>query len=236
MNSKRHLPLTLWLLGLAAALTQLCLGHVPEIREVDYDMYDEDGNSTTTATPSPEPVLTPEAIANIIATGAAIIFLTVSIIILFCTFEKGEHQLRVKTALERNKQIDKQMAIEKQMKEARAEKFRQKQAAEAAANVLQVRSTVTESGEVKYEEAGPQTTITLEDELTANKSSERQTTQLTVDTSPNEVVVDLQSTNDSPSEGRRPLVNVPLDSYVPGSIEQQHPGTSVILVQPAKDS
>ena len=232
---KQQILPSLWLVLFVAALTQLCLGHFSEIREADYDMDEDDGNSTT-GPPSSEPVLTPEAIANIVATGAAIIFLVVSITILFCTFEKGEHRLRVKTALERNKQIDKQIEVEKQMKEARAEKFRQKQAAEAAANVLQVRSTVTESGDIKYEEASPLTTIALEDELTDSESREKQTTQLPADTSPNEVVVDLENAEDSPAEGRRPLVNVPLDSYIPGSTEHQHPGTSVILVQPAKDS
>ena len=206
-------------------------------------MYDyDDGNSTTTSTPSTEPILTPEAIANIVVTGTVIIFLTLSIGILFCTFEKGEHKLRVRTALERNKQIDKQIAFEKHMKEVRAERFRQKQAAEAAANVLQVRTTVTESGEVRYEEAGSQATqVNMEIEDKGNESDRREATKLLTETdgsSPNDIVVDLESNSDSPLEAQRQLVTVPLDSYTPAvSVDQQHPGApAVILVQPVRDS
>ncbi len=158
----RTLCLLSW--TLLAARTCNCLGLAEAFGMVDdYEAYDTDdaANGTTSTTPTPTPILTAEAIANITATGAVIIFIVIAVVILFCTFEKLEHKLRVKTALERNKQIDRQIAAEKHFKELRAEEFRKKQADEAANNVLQVRGTLADDGEVHYEEADAVAVVTV---------------------------------------------------------------------------
>lgn len=66
-------------------------------------------NETTTMV-SPTPILTPDAIANIVLSGVAIIFLTAVLCYLMITFNQVEHRTRVRTALQRNKQIDRQIA------------------------------------------------------------------------------------------------------------------------------
>lgn len=66
-------------------------------------------DTTTTGAP-PTPVLTADAIANIAASGVAIIFLTTVLCYLMITFNQAEHRTRVKTALQRNEQIDRQIA------------------------------------------------------------------------------------------------------------------------------
>ena len=64
---------------------------------------------TTTGAP-PTPSLTPDAIANIVLSGVAIVFLTTVLCYLMATFNQMEHRTRVKTALQRNQQIDRQIA------------------------------------------------------------------------------------------------------------------------------
>lgn len=149
---------TLWLLSWALLAARSCLGLPEGYAQVDdYEAYDSDNDANTTGTnppttPTPTPILTAEAIANITVTGSVIIFLVLAATVLFCTFEKNEHKARVKTSLERNKQIDRQIAAEKHFKVTYAEDVRKKQAEEAASNVLRVRTTLTEDGEIHYEE------------------------------------------------------------------------------------
>lgn len=96
--------MALWLLS---ALVALCsagrdVAHGITTRE---EMRNETGNSTTT-----EPVLTGEAIANISASLVAICVLSSVLCYLFLFFNKQERMVRVRTALERNRQIDRQIA------------------------------------------------------------------------------------------------------------------------------
>ncbi len=201
---------TLWLLSWTLLVTKSSLGLPEALAQVDdYETYDTDDSNNTTpsesTTPTPTPILTPEAIANITATGAVIIFLGIAITILMCTFEKYEHKLRIKTALERNKQIDRQIAAEKRFKELRAEEFRKKQAEEAAKNVLPVRGTLTEDGRVHYEEA-KQEDIVMPPEGNSLKE-------------------------ETINETDKPFVNVSLDSYSPLPSENEPP-VLIVHVQP----
>ncbi len=213
---------TLWLLSWTLLVARPCVGIAEVLSEaVDYEMYGEGSNNTTTSPPPTTPILTAEAIANITATGAVIIFLVVGIGILFCTVDKCEHQLRVKTALERNKQIDRQMAADKRLKAIRAEESRQKQAQEAATNVLQVQVTLSEDGTVRYEEPGREESVhvvdvDVEDTVVATLSDEA-----------TKVVIEVEQTD-------RQLVNVSLDSYSPLQGKLEHP--PVLTVKPATDS
>ena len=210
---------TLWLLSWTLLVARPCVGIAEVLSEaVDYEMYGE-GNTTTS--PPPTPILTAEAIANITVTGAVIIFIVVGIGILFCTVDKCEHQLRVKTALERNKQIDRQMAADKRLKAIRAEESRQKQAQEAATNVLQVQVTLSEDGTVRYEEPGREESVhvvdvDVEDTVVATLSDEA-----------TKVVIEVEQTD-------RQLVNVSLDFYSPLQGKLEHP--PVLTVKPATDS
>ncbi len=88
--------------------------------DTDFDAMNNDSNETTTTTfvptnetttmAPPTPILTPDAIANIVLSGVAIIFLTAVLCYLMITFNQVEHRMRVRTALQRNKQIDRQIA------------------------------------------------------------------------------------------------------------------------------
>lgn len=253
------------LLSLAAVTTSLSSMLLP--REVDQD-YDYDfgnmSNSTPTMAP-PTPILTEEAIANIVVSGTVVIFVTTILIILFCTFEKGEHKLRVKTSLQRNRQIDIQIAAEKRRRELRTEQFRQKMATEASSNVLQVRTTVTETGEIRYEEE-TRTDTSIEAASCADplRESNEETSQVrgTSTTggslsqglsklSSSEVVIDLEGDSDTErdlSQNDAQLVEVSLNSYSPFPLTSES-GTdnstgasehklkhTVLLVQPANDS
>ena len=86
--------------------------------------FDDEESSVLFPTPSQspepslrEPVLTGDAIANIVCSGVAIIFLTGLLCYTSYTFSKKERKTRTRTALENNKLIDKQIAAAK----ARAE-------------------------------------------------------------------------------------------------------------------
>ena len=86
--------------------------------DTDFDAMDNDTNETTTFSPTtetttttmPAPILTPNAIANIVLSGVAVIFLTAVLCYLMATFNQVEHRTRVRTSLQRNKLIDRQIA------------------------------------------------------------------------------------------------------------------------------
>ena len=230
------------LITLSAVSTSLASVLLP--REVDQD-YDYDfgnmSNSTPTVLTSPTPILTEEAISNIVVSGTVVIFITLTLIILFCTFEKGEHKLRIKTALQRNRQIDIQVAAEKRRSEMRAERFRQKMAAESASSVLQVRTTITETGEISYEEETRTHTATeanfstdplrISNEDTLDISQVRMIPatgsslgQGLSKLSSSEVVIDLEEDSDTErdvSKNGAQLVEVALDSYSPFQLKSE---------------
>ncbi len=230
---------TLWLLSWTLLVVRQCMGMAEVLSEKaeDYEMYENSttpGNNSTTS-PPPTPVLSAEAIANITITGAVIIFLVVGITILFCTVDKCEHQLRVKTALERNKQIDRQMAAEKRLKAIRAEEFRQKQAQEAATNVLQVQVTLSEDGTVRYEEPRQEESVQLQVVDVDIKETVVPTQHLNganLEESSNEAtkVVIIEEVEEKDKQ----LVNVSLDSYSPLPGELEHP--PVVTVKPVTNS
>ncbi len=217
---------TLWLLSWTLLVARPCVGIAEVLSEaVDYEMYGE-GNTTTS--PPPTPILTAEAIANITVTGAVIIFIVVGIGILFCTVDKCEHQLRVKTALERNKQIDRQMAADKRLKAVRAEESRQKQAQEAATNVLQVKVTLSEDGTVRYEEPGREESVHVVDvDIEDTVVATQHPNGATLSDEATKVVIEVEQTD-------RQLVNVSLDFYSPLQGKLEHP--PVLTVKPATDS
>lgn len=90
--------------------------------DTDFDAMNNDSNGTTTTTFSPTtdgetttmapptPILTADAIANIVLSAAAVIFITAILCYLMITFNQVEHRTRVRTALQRNKQIDRQIS------------------------------------------------------------------------------------------------------------------------------
>lgn len=68
---------------------------------------------TTTVGSGPGPVLSASAIVNIIFSVLAIVFLTVTLCYLMHSFNKGERNNRIRTALQNNRQIEEQIATAK---------------------------------------------------------------------------------------------------------------------------
>ena len=114
------LKLLILLVGLREVLGWRWTDLVRSTREdTDFDATNNGSNETTTTfSPTsetttmapPTPILTANAIANIVLSGVAVIFLTAVLCYLMVTFNQVEHRTRVRTALQRNKQIDRQMA------------------------------------------------------------------------------------------------------------------------------
>lgn len=111
------------LIGLREALGWRWTDLIRFTREdTDFDATNNDSNGTNTTTFSPTtdgetttmapptPILTADAIANIVLSGVAVIFITVILCYLMITFNQVEHRTRVRTALQRNKQIDRQIS------------------------------------------------------------------------------------------------------------------------------
>ena len=89
----------------------------------DMDMLDMEGsggdNMTTSTTPTMrEPILSPTAIANIICSVLAVVFLTAVLCFLMRSFNANERKTSIRTSRENNRRIDEQIAAAK----ARAEK------------------------------------------------------------------------------------------------------------------
>lgn len=78
-------------------------------------------NQTTTTMPAmSSPILSPSAIANIICSVLAVVFITTILCYLMRSFSENERKTRIKTSLENNRRIDEQIAAAK----ARAEQQR----------------------------------------------------------------------------------------------------------------
>ena len=74
------------------------------------------GSGNATDSP-PEPILSGEAIANIIVTLLAVVTLASAMCIIAQRFQRQEHNDRVRMAKERNRQIDRQLAAAKARQE-----------------------------------------------------------------------------------------------------------------------
>lgn len=108
--------------------TTYCASYEVFRRKLEEDSVDEEDSSlssylsptptptpstSTTEAPRSEPLLSGNAIANIICSALALIFLTGVLCYTSYSFSKHERHIRVKTALENNKLIDKQLAAAK---------------------------------------------------------------------------------------------------------------------------
>ena len=82
--------------------------------DIDFDAGINGSNVSTThettTVVAPTPILTVDAITNIVLSGVAVMFITAVLCYLMITFNQVEHRARVRTALQRNKQIDRQIA------------------------------------------------------------------------------------------------------------------------------
>ncbi len=125
MSMRRHFGLILsflvLLIGLREVLGWRWTDLIRSTREdTNFDAMNNDSNETTTFSPTtdgetttmapPTPILTSDAIANIVISGVAVIFITAVLCYLMITFNQVEHRTRVRTALQRNKQIDRQIS------------------------------------------------------------------------------------------------------------------------------
>lgn len=101
------------LLGQVASAGEL--PRQPEEDELLVGSGMNDSNSThpPSGPPADEPVLSASAIANIICSGLAVIFLTAVLCVLLRSFNKGERKARLQTTLENNRRIDRQIAAAK---------------------------------------------------------------------------------------------------------------------------
>lgn len=241
MRASCELSRATLLLSVAAVSTSVA-SLLPRAADDDYDYDYRDTNmtnSTTEVPPTIDPILTSEAIANIVVSGTAVIFIIVTLTILFCTFEKGEHKLRIKTSLQRNRQIDLQVAAEKRQRELRADEFRQKVAAENSSTVLQVRTTISDTGEIRYEEdsSGQPVPSSLTDRGQADGQHHAENVISQSKTNSKVVVVDIEG-DPGNERATKPnstqFVEVSLDSYSPfnGSISpdsSREPGRHNVL-------
>lgn len=79
-----------------------------------------DPNSTADPSTGPDPVLSGSAIANITGSAAAILIICSVMCYLGLVYNKQERMLHVRTALERNRQIDRQIAAAKARQQQKA--------------------------------------------------------------------------------------------------------------------
>jgi len=77
-------------------------------------------NSTADPSTGPDPVLSGSAIANITGSAAAILIICSVMCYLGLVYNKQERMLHVRTALERNRQIDRQIAAAKARQQQKA--------------------------------------------------------------------------------------------------------------------
>ncbi len=103
-----QLPLMMMLLAAATASDSLRRGH----RDDNMDAINTTlgANSTNGTNSDNDPILSAEAIANITATGVAICIISSVLCYLYLCFNKYERMDRVRMALERNRQIERQLA------------------------------------------------------------------------------------------------------------------------------
>lgn len=179
--------------------------------------------ATTTDTP-PTPILTPDAIANIILSGVAVVFLTTVLCYLMATFNQVEHSTRVKTALQRNQQIDRQIAA------ARAHQKEQ----QVLDQEVQVETVGGEGGGRGLDPLAPSAFSEVQKTAQMVSSQERVVTEGVKEMS--NVVVDLgdkaSGSSGSVDNDDKPLINIIASVTDAGdnSANQQ----PVLLVQPAQ--
>jgi len=96
----------------------------PRQSELTEEPEEGSGNNSFT-TPGPTstipsaPILSPSAIANIISSVLAVVFLTAILCYLVRSYNKNEQKIRIRTSLENNKRIDEQLAAAKARAEQR---------------------------------------------------------------------------------------------------------------------
>ena len=119
--------------------------HLTREAEEDSEIMDMGSGNSTLSPEADEPVLSASAIANIICSGLAIIFLSAILCYLVHSFNVNERKMRLRTTKENNRRIDRQIAAAK----ARAEQ-RIKEANERAQITGEDTSTLN-----IFEESGP---------------------------------------------------------------------------------
>ena len=119
-------------------LYSVLLLHLPATRGFSYDLFkrqpeeDEEDVVVSSLLPTPsqspeatalprEPVLSGDAIANIVCSVAAIIFLTSVLCYISYTFSKKERKTRIRTTLANNKLIDQQIAAARARADVKAQ-------------------------------------------------------------------------------------------------------------------
>lgn len=136
-------------LELKAVVLVLLVAVLTGVYSVEYitKREDEEGSSTSGSgddDDSSQPILSPDAIANITGTAAGILVLSSAVCYLLMCFNKQERMQRVRAAQERNRQITRQIETVKQKKRAQQ---RQTQAAAAAPRNEDDESTETSNEE-----------------------------------------------------------------------------------------
>ena len=228
------------LLLLLAGLNEEVLGwrwsNLVLITREDHDFEDLAMNSsnetTTTAPPSSEPILTANAIANIVLSGLAIIFLSSVLCYLMATFNQVEHRTRVRTSLERNKQIDRQIAATRARQQQ--QKLKQQELDQDALKVEMVGGAEDSSRTASIEpvDGSREDGVVIEggQDPTTTKNREKDITVVS-----SEVVVDLEDkVSGSPTldDDSKPLINVSDSAY--GKEENPPNQQPLLLVQPAQ--
>lgn len=106
------------LLLLSPLHTQASHDYARQSEDESLLMDEGSGNgSNSTMAPPTTPILSPSAIANIISSVVAVVFLTSVLCYLLRSFNQNQHQSRVRTALENNRLIDEQLAKSKALAE-----------------------------------------------------------------------------------------------------------------------
>lgn len=103
--------------------------HSRQSEDVDMSDLEAEGsgggdNMTNSTTPTMrEPILSPTAIANIICSVLAVVFLTAVLCFLMRSFTANERKTRIKTSQENNRRIDEQIAAAKARAAKRVQQF-----------------------------------------------------------------------------------------------------------------
>lgn len=171
--------LTLCLPILTGAFSDLHSRHM-DIEELEGSGEDNMTNSTTPT--MREPILSPTAIANIICSVLAVIFLTAVLCYLMRSFSTKERKTRIRTSLENNRRIDEQIAAAKARAEQRVQQFTSSQAQQpvevpivgADADLKPSNNTTKASGEVvtiEFHSSGDQLSSNLSGEIVPTSSN-----------------------------------------------------------------
>ena len=229
------------LIGLREALGWRWTDLIRFTREdTDFDATNNDSNGTNTTTFSPTtdgetttmvpptPILTADAIANIVLSGVAVIFITAILCYLMITFNQVEHRTRVRTALQRNKQIDRQISVARVRQQQQQLKLKEQEELIIREEGLKVETVggaedgrrlpvavgVVNDGDAPSNNGGQETTDRSKMGSSGTKA---------------EVVVDFEDIKQSGSvdDDDKPLISIGEGETSPN----QHP---ILLVQPAQ--